>query len=138
MLIMPSVRIPARDWTRLMQLAFDSDSAGEPCAPFFRNEVHRAIVLDDGECPHDIVCLNAWVTYSIDAGPAETRLLVHPDDHQADSVHLSVLSPAGAALLGIRVGDRMPFVGADDALHVASALSVRQAPEGLRFFRTRE
>ena len=75
MLIMPSVRIPARDWTRLMQLAFDSDSAGEPCAPFFRNEVHRAIVLDDGECPHDIVCLNAGaalyaadVTGSISAG----------------------------------------------------------------------
>jgi hypothetical protein len=61
MLIIPTVRLPARDWTRLMLLVFDSEGECHPVASFLRNEVHRAIVLDDDECARDIVCLNSWV-----------------------------------------------------------------------------
>lgn len=133
MLAIPTVRLPARDWTRLMRLAFESDGEWHPFSSFLRNEVHRAIVLGDEECANDIVCLNSWVTYLVDWGPREKRLLVHPEDYQSSSLHLSVLSPVGTALIGIRVGDRMPFVGRADNLHVVTPVEVRQEPSAIGF-----
>jgi hypothetical protein len=37
------------------------------------------------------------------------HLLVHPEDLRWPGAELSVLTPLGIALLGLRVGDRMPF-----------------------------
>jgi hypothetical protein len=107
-----------------MQLAFDPRLDRHPMAPFLRSEVHRAIVLDDNEHREDIAGLNVWVTYQVDGRPAESRLLVHPDDHVADDLQLSVLSPTGAALIGIRAGDRMPFASADGHPHFVTPLAV--------------
>jgi regulator of nucleoside diphosphate kinase len=135
MLPFPPVRLLSCDWARLMHLAFDAKYDRHPVAPFLRAEVHRAIVSEEDNGDGDVVRLNTWVTYHVDWDAPESRLLVHPDDVVADSVHLSVLTSLGAALLGIRVGDRMPFVGADGRPHLATVLSVRHDPTMLRLFR---
>jgi regulator of nucleoside diphosphate kinase len=134
MLPFPPVRLPSRDWARLMRLAFDARYDSHPVAPFLRSEVHRAIITEEDN-DGDVVRLNAWVTYHVDWDASESHLLVHPDDFVSDGAHLCVLSSLGAALLGIRVGDRMPFVGAAGRLHLVTVLSVRQDPTMLGMFR---
>lgn len=135
MLPFPPVRLPSRDWECLMQLAFDAKYDRHPVASFLRSEVHRAIITEEDSDDGDVVRLNTWVTYHVDWDASESRLLVHPDDFVSERVHLSVLSSLGAALLGIRVGDRMPFVDAAGRLHLVTVLSVRQAPTMRRLFR---
>lgn len=45
--------------------------------------------------------------------------------------HLSIMSPLGAALSGLRVGSRMPYVDLDGALHLVTveAIDVDNSPE---------
>jgi hypothetical protein len=124
MLFFPPVRLSNRDWTHLMQLAFDAKHNAHAVTPFLRSEVHRAIVLENLQ--DDIVRLNAWVTYRLDKRPPEKRLLVHPRDYVPGERQLSVLSSLGAALLGIRVGDAMPFLCTEDNLHLVTPLAVDQ------------
>jgi regulator of nucleoside diphosphate kinase len=126
MLILPPVRLRNRDWTHLMQLAFDPRYNGDPVTPFLRAEVHRAVVIEDDQLQKDIVHLNAWVTYQLDKRPAQTRLLVDPNDYVSDVMHVSVSSSLGAALIGIRVGDPMPFLCTEGNVHLVTALDVRE------------
>ena len=133
MLTFPSVRRPNDDWVRLMSLAFDAENDLHPVGTFLRTEVHRAIVME--ELDDDVVRLNAWVTYRIDWDSAESRLLVHPDDYACGGHYLSVLSPVGAALIGIRVGDRMPFFDFGRMLHLVTPVSLRQEPTTLGLLR---
>ena len=60
MLEMPAVRLRARDWSRLMLLAFQSESEEHPFSSDLRNEVHRAIVLDDDVPVKDLVTDVSW------------------------------------------------------------------------------
>jgi hypothetical protein len=111
-----------------MQLAFDAQYNCHPVAPFLRSEVHRAIVLED---PHDdMVQLNTWVTYRLDKRPAEKRLLVPPHDYVPDEQQLSVLSSLGAALIGIRAGDAMPFLCTEGNLHLVTPLAIGHESAG--------
>lgn len=121
MLTFPSVRLSHQDWACLMSLAFDADNDLHPVSTFLRAEVHRAIVMNDPST--DVIRLNSWMTYRVDWGPNHSRLLVHPSDYVADGHHLSVLSPVGAALIGIRVGDRMPFLDSSKNLHLVTPLN---------------
>jgi regulator of nucleoside diphosphate kinase len=116
-----------------MSLAFGTESDSHPVSTFLRAEVHRAIVTE--RPADDVVCLNAWVTYRIDWGPAESRLLLHPDDYAPGTHHLSILSPVGAALIGIRVGDRMPFFDSANTLHLVTPMSLRREPTILGLLR---
>jgi len=135
MLTFPSVRLPNEDWTRLMALAVDAENDLHPVGSFLKAEVHRATVVEKPD--DDVVRLNAWVTYRVDWGPTESRLLVHPHDYTSGGHHLSVLSPVGAALIGIRIGDRMPFFEVGRILHVVTPISLRQEPTTLGFLRQR-
>jgi regulator of nucleoside diphosphate kinase len=124
MLILPPVRLRKRDWTHLMQLAFDARHNGHPVTPFLRAEIHRAIVIADEQLQNDIVHLNARVAYQLDKRPAKTRLVVDPNDYVPGGTHVSVLSSLGAALIGIRVGDPMPFLCTEGNVHLVTALDV--------------
>lgn len=136
MLALPPVSIPCEDLGRLRPLVAEIRPGVDATVDFLRSELGRAIVLEDDVQSRDIVRLNVWVTYRIDWGPSESRILVHPDDYASDDLHLSVMSPAGAALIGLEVGSRMPFL-MENALHLMTAVSVRREPTTLGLFRTR-
>ena len=66
--------------------------------------------------------------FRIDDEPkSRAHLLVHPDDQIWPGAEISVTTPLGTALLGLRVGDRMSFVE-DGTVHEVSVEGI-----GLRF-----
>jgi transcription elongation GreA/GreB family factor len=80
-------------------------------AMFLRVEIDRAeIVPDDARDIDSIVTIGSWVTYWSNWGvPRKTIQLVRPEDLTSDLAQISVLSGLGAALVGLRVGDQMPY-----------------------------
>jgi hypothetical protein len=136
MLTLPSVRLPNEDWARLMRFAFDAENNHHPVGSFLRAEVHRAIVTEQAD--DDVVRLNAWVTYRVDWESTESRIIVHPHDYVLGAHHLSVLCAVGAALIGIRVGDRMPFFDSGNRLRLVTPVSLRQEPTTLGLMRQRK
>lgn len=135
MLTLPSVRLPNEDWGRLMSFAFDRENDCHPVSTFLRSEVRRAIVTAQPD--EDVVRLNAWVTYRIDCEATESRILVHPHDYEPGGHCLSVLSLVGAALIGLRVGDCMPFLDSWKRPHIVTPLGLRQEPTTLGLLRHR-
>lgn len=118
---LPPVSISEPDRRRLESLVQQAAADLHPVAGFLGSELKRATVLTDEELPADLVMLNDWVTYRRDLGwPPESRLLVCPEDYRSDSIHISVLSPLGAALVGLRVGSQIPYRSIEGLWQVAS------------------
>lgn len=111
MLPLPAISLIASDYPRLERLARVAAQQGDMDAGFLMVEITRAgIVPDDAQNVESIVTIGSWVTYWTNWGfPRKTVQLVWPEDLTSDLAQISVLSPLGAALIGLRVGDQMPY-----------------------------
>jgi len=108
---LPAIALTASDYPRLEKLARVAAQQGDLDAMFLLIEINRAeIIPDDARDAESIVTIGSWVTYWSNWGaPRKTVKLVWPEDRRSDLARISVLSGLGAALLGLRVGDQMPY-----------------------------
>jgi len=110
---LPPIAVTTSDHRRLMRTAHELARHRHPLAATLLQELHRAKVHEADELPDDIVTLDTFVTYRLgDDGPLEKRALIHPEDRIWPPAEVSVLTPVGLSLLGLRVGSRMPLLGA--------------------------
>jgi transcription elongation GreA/GreB family factor len=115
---LPQVTIATHDYNRLVSVAAMEHNRRKPHRQFLMSELRRAELCHPDRLPDDVVSTNAKVTYRINSGRPMTHVLVHPQDLLRPGAELSVLTPLGIALLGLRVGDRMPFrTSPDGPLH---------------------
>jgi regulator of nucleoside diphosphate kinase len=116
---LPQVTIATHDYNRLMSLAAMDPHQRGPRRQFLLSELRRAELCHPDALPEDVVSTNAKVTYRLNGrGRPMAHVLVHPEDLLWPGAELSVLTPLGTALLGLRVGDRMPFrTGRDGPVH---------------------
>ncbi|MCG6206563.1 GreA/GreB family elongation factor [Rhodopseudomonas sp. HC1] len=125
----PPVSIASTDFGRLRQIAVQALFSRDPVGRFLFSELERATVIDVPAIP--VVRLDDWVTFRVDDDqPLESRILVLPGQPRRCALHLSVLSPVGAALVGLRPGDRMPYSGIDGVQHVVTVESL-EPPDGV-------
>lgn len=109
----PPVSIDASDLHLLKQVAAEALEDRHPVSRFLITELERA-ETSSSTVPAQSVRLDGWVTFRADEDmPSESRMLVLPDKFRDTRLHVSVLSPLGAALIGLPVGARMPYVGID-------------------------
>jgi regulator of nucleoside diphosphate kinase len=111
---LPQVTIATHYYNRLMSVAAMDRHQRKPHRRFLMSELRRAALCHPDALPDDVVSTNAKVTYRIDGGRPMAHVLVHPQDLLWPGAELSVLTPLGTALLGLRVGDRMPFRSSQD------------------------
>lgn len=111
MLPLPAIALTASDYPRLEKLARIAAQQGDMDAMFLLAEINRAeIAPDDAHDFESMVTIGSWVTYLTDWGiPRKTVQLVWPEDCRSDLAQISVLSSLGAALIGLRIGDQMPY-----------------------------
>jgi regulator of nucleoside diphosphate kinase len=108
---LPPVYLSTRDYGRLESLASLHLSSDTPIARFLSAELQRAVVCQPNDIFADVVTLNSRVLFRTDTTRyADARVLVYPDRYFPTGQYLSILSPLGVALLGLREGSRMPFV----------------------------
>jgi transcription elongation GreA/GreB family factor len=108
---LPKIVLSNSDYRRLEQLARVAARRGDKSAMFLRAEISRAeIVPDDARDMRSIVTMGSWITYWTNWGvPRKTVQLIWPEERTSDPAQISVLSPLGAALVGLHVGDQMPY-----------------------------
>ncbi|WP_262268902.1 GreA/GreB family elongation factor [Microvirga yunnanensis] len=116
---LPPVTVATHDYNRLMSVAALDNNRRKPHREFLMSELRRASLCHPDALPEDVVSTTAKVTYRLNGGGApRAHVLVYPEDLHWPGAELSVLTPLGIALLGLRVGDRMPFrTGQDGAWH---------------------
>lgn len=126
---LPKITLSVSGRLRLEQLIFAAED--HPAARFLPSEISRAeIIPDDSDELESIVTMGSSVKYRLNWGSAaDTRTLVYPEECATDRSHVSVLSPLGAALIGLRAGSRMPYLTIREWMHVVEVESVsRSAP----------
>jgi regulator of nucleoside diphosphate kinase len=132
---LPPIIISRRDYARLERLADNALRERHPVGRFLMSEIRRAIVFDTNKRPDGVACINEWVTYRIDGRRrSESKVLVFPEELRNGQIELSVLSPLGAAVLGLGIGHRMKFFSIEGGVHSVIVEDV-VAPAGapLRF-----
>lgn len=110
-LSIPDITLPASDYHRLEGLARVGAGQGDVDARLLLSEINRAEVVPDRAARLDsIVTMGSWVTFWINWGfPRETRQLVYPEDYRSERTQIPVMSPLGAALVGLKIGSEIPF-----------------------------
>jgi regulator of nucleoside diphosphate kinase len=118
------ITLPASDHSRLRRLARAGADQGDVDARFLLNEIDRAEIVPDRAARLDsIVTMRSWVTFRIDWSiPCETRQLVYPEDYTSVRTQIKVMSPLGAAMVGLKVGSEIPFctAGRTDLVKIES------------------
>lgn len=107
----PDIYITTHDYGRLENLVHTQLASDHPIARFLKTELERAVVRPMEHMPADAVRMNRRVLFRVtDSDRVESRFLVYPQQYHPTGQYLSVVSPVGAALLGLREGSCMPFV----------------------------
>ncbi len=105
----PPITVTTRDYERLEQMLRMSKYRNIAGIGALQDELDRANVVEPEELPDDVITLNSTACF-IDDGTGDQYeiTLVYPD--KADGVsHISVLAPVGSALLGLAVGQSIPW-----------------------------
>ena len=89
-------------------------------------ELERARVVDDAKVPGDIVRMGSTVHYRTDTGQEPRVTLVYPVDADIAEGRISVLTPVGTALIGLRVGQSITWRDRAHKRHMLTVLGVKQ------------
>ena len=104
-----SIWLTEEDYARLKQLHADLCRDREQARADALEEIlDLARVVSSGDVPHDVVTMNSKVRFEdTRTGSAGVVTVVFPADADAADGRISVLSPVGAALLGLAEGDEI-------------------------------
>ena len=100
-----SIVISEYDYQHLLSLCEKADTAA---AEALEEELGRADILD--AVSDDVVTMNSSVTFiDLDSGEETHISLVYPQDAKVEDMKISILTPVGTALIGLRVGGRIDW-----------------------------
>ena len=122
---MPSVFVAESEYERLWNLA---EASTAPGAAFLGDELARATVVREGDRRAGFVRLGSRVAFrDLTTGRARQVVVVAPDEADIDADRLSVVTPVGAALIGLRPGDSIGMRTIDGKPHVLQVEAVDAA-----------
>ena len=121
----PRLIIDERVYTRLLALAERARAQSPELADRLVEEIERADLRPPEKMPPDVVTLGSEVTYRQN-DRTETVRIVAPEDVDIDRRQISVLTPVGAALLGLSVGQQISWELPGKRVVVLKVLDVKQ------------
>lgn len=100
----PTISVTERDYERLQALLQSEAAKSLPDATMLASELDRANIVHSSEIGSDVVTMNSTVRFVEEGGDKTYQLkLVYPRQ-AGESGTVSILAPAGSALLGMSVG----------------------------------
>lgn len=125
---LPPIKISETEEHLLTLLATGAELTrrSEDVARTLLSEMERADVVSDEAMPENVVRMSSRVEFEIDGGSPREMELVFPIDANIDEGRISVLTPIGAALIGLSPGQMMMFRSRDNRPHKLRVISVHQ------------
>jgi regulator of nucleoside diphosphate kinase len=108
--IRPPIAIDANHFARLSALSSLTNGSITEVCEYLREELDRAHVLPTDKLRPDIVSIGSEVEFRDEhTGKSQVVILVYPLDADITRRRVSVLTPVGAALLGLSVNQTISF-----------------------------
>ena len=120
----PALIIDAGQYERLLGIAERALKELPGLASGLLEEIERADLRPSDQMPTDVVRIGSVVTYEDAAGRSQTVRVVAPEQADIDRRWVSVLTPIGAALLGLSVGQRIDWPMADGRIEHLTVVAV--------------
>lgn len=125
----PPISIGREEHRQLTVLALAGIDHNPDVADDLLHELDRAVVVPDTEMPGDIVRMGSRVHYR--SGDDERIVtLVFPAKADIAQGRISVLTPIGAALIGLRAGQSITSMTRDGRKQVLTVLAVSPPDDG--------
>lgn len=80
-------------------------------------ELDRARVVPDARLPADTVRMGSSLRYATDSGEERSVTLVYPAEADIAAGKVSILTPVGAALIGLSAGQSIDWLARDGRAH---------------------
>jgi regulator of nucleoside diphosphate kinase len=126
----PAITLSSLDVERIEALLDQPAQRDTALAQHLFDELARAEVLAPQAMPPGVVTMNSTVRFEIDAPREQFCLtLAYPRDMPRLDNGISILTPVGAALLGLSVGDSIAWPRPDGQLQQVRLLEVVYQPE---------
>lgn len=126
---LPPIIVSEADEARLSKLATAALERAPEVAAHLLSEMARAEVVDDGAVPAGVVGMGSLVEFVDDAGKRRRVRLVYPAAADIAQERISILTPVGAALIGLSVGCSISWEGRDGRPRRLTVLAVEPAEE---------
>lgn len=123
----PAISMTCSDHERLYRLA-ESFTRNPAVADQLLAELDRARVVDEERIGVDVVCMGSTLRFTTDTGEDWTVTLVYPGEADIAEGKVSILTPIGAALIGLSAGQSIDWTARDGRTHRLSVASVEPAP----------
>ncbi|MEK0085390.1 nucleoside diphosphate kinase regulator [Benzoatithermus flavus] len=106
----PPITITRSDYLRLLDLAWAARARSPEVGEFLLEEIDRAQIVEPQAIPRSVVTMGAMVDFRDDHTGQERRVtLVYPGEQDIELGRISVLTPIGAALIGLAEGQSIAF-----------------------------
>ena len=134
---LPEITVSFNDFDRLSSLLShthpDNSVAGQ-----LLEELDRANIVPHERLQKNTVCMNSKIRFRNDTDDTVyEKFLVYPHEVIGSTDNISILTPAGTALLGLRVGDSIEWALTDSRKMKIVLLDVIQ-PTGLAALNNRQ
>ncbi|MFC5461959.1 nucleoside diphosphate kinase regulator [Massilia niabensis] len=126
----PPIVVSSLDMERLETLLDSLPSAEAGTRDALLGELSRADLVEPQDMPLDVVTMNSRVRFVLDNASEQFDMsLAYPKDVNGAPDKLSVLTPVGNALLGLRVGDTIDWTRPDGGRFEVTVREIVYQPE---------
>lgn len=107
---LPPIIVAEEQFEELSSVAERLQQAIPEVGLFLERELDRAKLMPLARVPHDVVTIGSTVEFIFGVkGRAERLTLTWPEGAVAERGHVSLASPAGVALLGMKAGETISW-----------------------------
>lgn len=125
----PPVHMIDREADALTDLAIGVEKRMPQVSELLLREIGRATIHKERHVPRDVVTMNSEVDF-VDAASGAVRSvrLVYPSDADISTGRISILTPVGAGLIGLRTGSAILWPDRDGQERALTIRAVLQPP----------
>lgn len=120
----PAITVTRSDLERLSRLGETFAAKNPDVSEALLTELDRARVVDDGRLPANVVRMGSSLRFTSDLGEDRSVTLVFPGEADIAEGKVSVLTPIGAALIGLSQGQSIDWTARDGRVHRLTVESV--------------
>jgi regulator of nucleoside diphosphate kinase len=113
----PAITLTRTDSERLWRLAETCAERNPAVAEELLAELDRARVVEDRRIASDIVRMGSTLRFTSDLGEDRRVTLVFPGEADIAAGKISILTPIGAALIGLSAGQSIDWTARDGRTH---------------------
>jgi regulator of nucleoside diphosphate kinase len=120
----PQITLTQTDSDHLLRLAESVGHANAAVADELMTELERARVVADDRIGADVIRMGSALRFTSDLGEDRTVTLVFPAEADIAAGKVSIMTPIGAALIGLSAGHSIDWTARDGKVHRLTVESV--------------